>query len=128
MSQMLKRREVLMGAVAMAATVAVGATTCDASAGEPVLEVYEVWGTIKWFDASKGYGFISCDNGRDVLLHRRCLETSGYSAVGEGARVRIYALPRPKGMQAYRILELDRTMERYGQPQRVHTHVANLND
>ena len=76
------------------------------------------------FDASKGYGFIAPDNGLpDVLLHQRCLETSGYSAVREGARVRAQVIRRSKGMQAFRILKLDRSSERNGLPQRTHFHV-----
>lgn len=124
MSEMLKRRDVLMGGVALAATAAVGAQTCGASAEELGLESYDVRGEIKWFDASKGYGFIAPDNGLpDVLLHRRCLEASGHSAVREGARVRAQVIRRPKGMQAFRILELDRSSELNGLPQRTHFHV-----
>ena len=43
------------------------------------LEVFEVAGTIKWFDASKGFGFLVPDNGLgDVLLHVTCLRAGGY--------------------------------------------------
>ena len=119
MDEMLKRCDVLMGTVALVATVVVCATRSDASSEEAGLEVYEVRGTIKWFDGSKGYGFIVPDSGLpDVLLHQRCLETCGFSAVSEGARVRAQVIRRPKGMQALRILEVDRSSERIGLPQR----------
>ena len=70
------------------------------------LEVFEIAGAIKWFDASKGYGFIVPDNGlADVLLHVTCLRAGGYQTAYEGARVHAEVLRRPKGMQAFRILD-----------------------
>lgn len=46
---------------------------------EAGLEVFEVAGMIKWFDASKGYGFIVADNGLpDILLHVTCLRAGGF--------------------------------------------------
>lgn len=129
MAQTLKRRDVLTGSVALAAMAAVGVTTCVASATGSGLEVYEVTGTIKWFDDSKGYGFVVPDNGLpDILLHKRCLETSGFPAVSEGARVRLQAMPRPKGMQAFRILDLDRSSEVADPHPRTHVHVTALQD
>src|SRR5688500_11608080 len=48
------------------------------------LEVFEIAGTIKWFDASKGYGFIIPDNGlTDILLHVTCLRAGGYQTAYE---------------------------------------------
>ena len=70
---------------------------------EAGLEVFEVAGTIKWFDVAKGYGFIVPDNGlTDVLLHVTCLRAGGYQTAYEGARVHCQVLQRPKGMQAFR--------------------------
>jgi len=70
--------------------------------------VIEVSGVIKWFDVSKGYGFIVPDNGMaDVLLHVTCLRRDGFQTAYEGARVVCEALPRPKGWQAFRILSMD---------------------
>ena len=60
------------------------------------LEVFEIAGTIKWFDASKGYGFIVPDNGLpDVLLHVTCLRAGGHHTAYEGARVHCQVLRRP---------------------------------
>ena len=70
--------------------------------------VVEISGVIKWFDVSKGYGFIVPDNGMaDVLLHVTCLRRDGYQTAYEGARVVCEALARPKGFQAFRILSMD---------------------
>ncbi len=70
--------------------------------------VIELTGVIKWFDVSKGYGFIVPDNGLpDVLLHVTCLRRDGYQTAYEGARVVCEVLQRPKGLQAFRILSMD---------------------
>lgn len=76
--------------------------------GEAPASLIEVSGTIKWFDAAKGYGFIIPDNGGpDVLLHVTCLRRDGFTTAMEGARVVCEAAPRAKGMQAFRVLSLD---------------------
>lgn len=75
---------------------------------EPASSIVEVSGVIKWFDVSKGYGFIVPDNGMaDVLLHVTCLRRDGYLTANEGARVVCEALPRSKGLQAFRIISMD---------------------
>lgn len=72
------------------------------------VEVFEIAGAIKWFDVSKGYGFIVPDNGlADVLLHVTCLRAGGYQTAYEGARVVCQVLARPRGLQAFRILDMD---------------------
>jgi CspA family cold shock protein len=68
----------------------------------------EITGVIKWFDVSKGFGFIVPDNGLpDVLLHVTCLRRDGYQAAYEGARVVCEATQRSKGLQAFRIVSMD---------------------
>jgi len=70
--------------------------------------VIELTGAIKWFDVSKGFGFIVPDSGLpDVLLHVTCLRRDGYQTAYEGARVVVEVLNRPKGLQALRILSMD---------------------
>jgi cold shock protein len=70
--------------------------------------IIELTGAIKWFDVSKGYGFIIPDNGLpDILLHVTCLRRDGYQTAYEGARVVCEVLQRPKGLQAFRILSMD---------------------
>src|SRR5512139_4282383 len=75
---------------------------------ETATDLIEVAGVIKWFDVSKGFGFIVPDNGMpDVLLHVTCLRRDGYQTAYEGARVVCEVLQRPKGLQAFRILSMD---------------------
>ena len=67
-----------------------------------------VSGQIKWFDAHKGYGFITPAEGDgDILLHQTCVRQSGFSRAMEGAQVVCEAVQGPRGMQASRILSLD---------------------
>jgi cold shock protein len=68
----------------------------------------ELTGVIKWFDVAKGFGFIVPDNGMaDVLLHVTCLRRDGFQTAYEGARVVVEAVPRSKGLQAFRIVSMD---------------------
>ena len=95
------------------------------------LEVFEVAGTIKWFDASKGFGFLVPDNGLgDVLLHVTCLRAGGYQTAFEGARVHCQVLKRPKGYQAFAILSMDETTAIHPSqlPQRTHVVVTPESD
>lgn len=76
----------------------------------PDEDVIEVAGAIKWFDVSKGYGFIVPDDEmQDILLHVTCLRRDGYQTAHEGARIVCEVLRRPKGLQALRILSMDAT-------------------
>lgn len=68
----------------------------------------EVRGFVKWFDQTKGYGFITDeDGGRDVLIHSTCLKQSGCSTAPEGAKIVCEAVEGEKGLQATKILTLD---------------------
>jgi CspA family cold shock protein len=91
------------------------------------VDVFEVAGAIKWFDASKGYGFIVPDNGMaDILLHVTCLRRDGYQTAYEGARVVCEVLRRPKGLQAFRIVTMDESTAIHPSqlPQRTHVQVV----
>lgn len=75
---------------------------------EAPLDLVEIAGVIKWFDASKGYGFVVPDDGgADVLLHVTCLRRGGFQTAYEGARVICEALNRAKGLQAFRVISMD---------------------
>ena len=75
---------------------------------ETATSLIELSGVIKWFDVSKGFGFIVPDNGMpDILLHVTCLRRDGYQTAYEGARVLCEVLQRPKGLQAFRIVSMD---------------------
>jgi CspA family cold shock protein len=76
--------------------------------GDEAASVIELTGVIKWFDVSKGYGFIIPDNGLpDILLHVTCLRRDGFQVAYEGARVVVEVLQRARGLQAFRILSMD---------------------
>jgi CspA family cold shock protein len=83
----------------------------DHSAGvadEAAANLIEISGFIKWFDVSKGFGFVVHDNGMpDILLHVTCLRRDGFQTAYEGARVVCEVLQRPKGLQAFRVLSMD---------------------
>jgi CspA family cold shock protein len=57
-------------------------------------------GTVKWFNADKGYGFIQRDSGDDVFVHYRAIIGDGYRSLEEGARVSFVVEQGPKGLQA----------------------------
>ncbi len=96
------------GLKASAARMANRAAAADAAALEAPGELVEIAGTIKWFDAGKGYGFIIPDNGLpDVLLHITCLRRDGYQTAYEGARIVVEAFARDRGYQAFRIRSMD---------------------
>lgn len=58
-------------------------------------------GTVKWFNDSKGYGFISRDNGDDVFVHHSAIQTDrGFRSLQEGQRVEFDVRKGPKGLQA----------------------------
>jgi CspA family cold shock protein len=85
-----------------------GPNTASDLADETAANLIEISGVIKWFDVSKGFGFIVPDNGMaDVLLHVTCLRRDGFQTAYEGARVVCEVLERPKGLQAFRVLSMD---------------------
>jgi len=76
--------------------------------GDETASVIELTGVIKWFDVSKGYGFIVPDNGMpDILLHVTCLRRDGFQVAYEGARVVVEVLQRARGLQAFRVVSMD---------------------
>jgi len=80
----------------------------DGLHAEEALDLVEIAGTIKWFDVSKGFGFIVPDNGLpDVLVHVTCLRRDGFNTAQEGARIVCEAVERPRGLQAFRVISLD---------------------
>jgi CspA family cold shock protein len=57
-------------------------------------------GTVKWFNASKGYGFISREEGEDVFVHYSAIKADGFRTLEEGQRVEFNIEETPKGLQA----------------------------
>jgi CspA family cold shock protein len=57
-------------------------------------------GTVKWFNADKGYGFIAVDGGRDVFVHFSAIQADGYRSLEEGQRVEFDIEQGDRGPQA----------------------------
>ena len=57
-------------------------------------------GTVKWFNAAKGFGFIQRENDEDVFVHFSAISASGYRSLDEGGRVSFIVKRGPKGLQA----------------------------
>jgi cold shock protein len=57
-------------------------------------------GTVKWFNADKGFGFISQPSGDDVFVHFSAIQTTGYRTLDEGEKVEFEVQQGPKGLQA----------------------------
>jgi CspA family cold shock protein len=62
-----------------------------------------VTGTVKWFNASKGYGFIARDSGEDVFVHQTAIQAEGYRTLEEGQHVEFEVEPGPKGTKANKV-------------------------
>lgn len=57
-------------------------------------------GTIKWFNDSKGFGFIEREEGKDVFVHYKALRGEGHRSLSEGQKVEFSIVEGPKGLQA----------------------------
>jgi cold shock protein len=67
------------------------------------LEVSREQGTVKWFNAAKGFGFIQRQSGEDVFVHFSAIEAEGYKSLNEGQAVEFEVKQGPKGLQAERV-------------------------
>lgn len=63
-------------------------------------------GTVKWFNDSKGFGFIEQDNGPDVFAHFSAISGDGFKSLAEGQRVSFDVVDGQKGPQASNIVKL----------------------
>ena len=57
-------------------------------------------GTVKWFNKTKGFGFISRENGEDVFVHFKAIIGDGFKVLAEGDKVQFDVEQGPKGLQA----------------------------
>lgn len=80
-----------------------------------LLLIYEVYyfmaarekGTVKWFNNSKGFGFIQRDSGDDVFVHFKAITGSGYKSLEEGQRVEFSVTQGQKGLQAEEVTVIE---------------------
>jgi len=66
-----------------------------------------VEGTVKWFNADKGFGFVAMDGGSEAFMHIRKLETAGHSNVTEGARIKVRIGHGQKGPEVTEVIQVD---------------------
>jgi CspA family cold shock protein len=60
-------------------------------------------GTVKWFNATKGYGFLAREGGEDVFVHFSAIQSEGYRSLTEGQKVEFSVENGPKGLQAVNV-------------------------
>ena len=64
----------------------------------------QVSGTVKWFNDSKGFGFISQENGQDVFVHYSAITADGHKTLKEGQKVTMKVAEGAKGLQAENVI------------------------
>jgi cold shock protein len=90
----------------LAVGASVGPASVNASKAVAGGTVHEV-GTVKWFNADKGYGFIAPESGEDVFVHFSAIESAGYRSLAEGQPVEFDVTSGPKGPQATNVRPLE---------------------
>lgn len=63
-------------------------------------------GTVKWFNESKGFGFIEQEDGNDVFVHFSAIQGDGFKTLAEGQAVSLDVVEGPKGFQAANVVKL----------------------
>ena len=64
-------------------------------------------GTVKWFNAGKGFGFIQRQSGEDIFVHFSAIKSDGYRSLNEGQAVEFEVVRGPKGLQASNVQALE---------------------
>lgn len=67
----------------------------------------KVTGTVKWFNESKGFGFIAQESGADVFVHFRAIVGEGFKTLAEGQKVEFEVVDGEKGLQAENVLPIE---------------------
>lgn len=65
-----------------------------------------ITGTVKWFNAAKGYGFLAQEGGADIFVHYTAIQMDGYRTLKEGQKVEFSIENGPKGLQAVNVVAL----------------------
>jgi len=86
--------------------LAVTYTRLGTRAEERVKSVGKEQGTVKWFNAEKGYGFIQRKNGLDVFVHQSAILTEGYRMLEQGQTVEFEVVKGKKGLEAANVRPL----------------------
>lgn len=63
-------------------------------------------GVVKWFNDSKGFGFIQRENGEDIFVHFRAIQGDGYRSLKDGQKVEFNVVEGQKGLQAEEVVKL----------------------
>jgi CspA family cold shock protein len=66
-----------------------------------------ITGTVKWFNGSKGYGFITREGGPDVFVHFSAIQGDGFKNLNEGQKVEFTVEKGPKGLQAANVVPVE---------------------
>jgi cold shock protein len=85
-----------------------GATALGLQGDRGGRDKYMTVGTVKWFNADKGFGFIAPESGEDVFVHFSAIQSTGYRSLDEGQTVEFDITKGQKGPQAANVRPLER--------------------
>ena len=86
--------------ILIASTLSAKTSTSTSTSPNAEISGDQERGTVKWFNAAKGFGFITRENGEDVFVHFRSIQGKGHRSLGEGQAVIFSVTEGDKGLQA----------------------------
>ena len=86
--------------ILIASILSVKLSSSKSTSSDTVISGDQERGTVKWFNAAKGFGFITRENGEDVFVHFRSIQGKGHRSLGEGQAVIFSVTEGDKGLQA----------------------------